>query len=67
MRYGKLIPAMLINTQNFKVLYDADCLVNLKDEYETKDKEKLKTIIEKVFLTQAGKAFAKKTISDALP
>lgn len=48
----------IINTQNFKLLYDADWLVNLKDEVDTKDKSKLKTIIDKVFLTQAGKTLA---------
>ena len=47
-----------VDTQNFKVLYDADWLVNLKDEVDTKDKAKLKVIIEKVFLTEVGKALA---------
>lgn len=49
-----------INSLNFKVLYDADWLVNLKDEVDTKDKTKLKKIIAKVFLTEAGKALAEK-------
>ena len=49
-----------VNTQNFKVLYDADWLVNLKDEVDTSDKERLKTMIDKVFLTDAGKKLAKK-------
>lgn len=49
-----------INTHNFKILYDADWLVNLKDEVDTKDKTKLKAIIYKVFLTQTGKALAEK-------
>lgn len=49
-----------VNTQNFKVLYDADWLVNLKDEVDTDDREKLKEIIEKVFLTPSGKELAKK-------
>jgi len=48
-----------VNTLNFKVLYDADWLVNLKDEVDTKDKEKLAAIIDKVFLTPAAKAMAK--------
>jgi HD superfamily phosphodiesterase len=47
-----------INTQNFKVLYDADWLVNLKDEVATEDKVKLKAIIHKVFLTDAGRELA---------
>lgn len=49
-----------VNTQNFKVLYDADWLVNLKDEVDIQDKNKLKKIINKVFLTDAGKKLAEK-------
>lgn len=49
-----------VNTQNFKVLYDADWLVNLKDEVDSGDREKLKAIIEKVFLTPSGKELAEK-------
>jgi HD superfamily phosphohydrolase YqeK len=49
-----------IDTLNFKVLYDADWLVNLKDEADTKEKTKLSKLIEKVFLTATGKALAKK-------
>lgn len=49
-----------INTLNFKVLYDADWLVNLKDEYNIDDKEKLGKIINRVFLTETGKQLAKK-------
>lgn len=49
-----------VDTQNFKVLYDADWLVNLKDEVDTKDKGNLEGIIDKVFLTKTGKELAKK-------
>ena len=49
-----------INTQNFKILYDADWLVNLKDEYDIQDKNKLSSIIDRVFLTESGKDIAKK-------
>ena len=48
-----------INTQNFKVLYDADWLVNLKDEVGLSDKEKLSKIINNVFLTKTGREKAK--------
>ncbi len=48
-----------IETQNFRILYDADWLVNLKDEVDTKDKQKLEKIIDKVFLTDTGKKLAK--------
>lgn len=47
-----------INTINFKVLYDADWLVNLADEYNVKDKAKLGKIIESVFLTRTGRDMA---------
>lgn len=50
-----------VNTQNFKVLYDADWLVNLKDEVDTKDKAKLEKMIDKIFLTPEGNKLAKKT------
>lgn len=48
-----------VDTDNFRVLYDADWLVNLKDEVDTKDKEKLKVLIEKIFLTSSGKETAR--------
>ncbi|MBP7217093.1 MAG: HD domain-containing protein [Candidatus Omnitrophica bacterium] len=49
-----------IDTLNFKVLYDADWLVNLKDECDTSDKQKLDALIERIFLSASGKALAKK-------
>lgn len=49
-----------IDTVNFKILYDADWLVNLKDEVDIKNKVKLEATIDKVFLTDVGKALAKK-------
>ncbi|MBI5183409.1 MAG: HD domain-containing protein [Nitrospinae bacterium] len=42
-------------TTNFKVLNDADWLVNIEEEVITEDKERLKKIIEKVFFTETGK------------
>jgi len=44
-----------VNTRNFGILYDANWLVNLGDEYDIKDGRKLAKVIEKVFLTEAGK------------
>ena len=49
-----------INTHNFMVLYDADWLVNLKDEVGIADKDKLKQLISKTFLTSTGKLMAEK-------
>jgi len=48
-----------VNTQNFKILYDADWLVNLKDEFDIQDKDKLKSIIDKTFLTESGRTMAR--------
>jgi len=48
-----------IATRNFKILYDADWLVNLRDEYDIRDKNKLATIIDRVFLTASGKTLAR--------
>lgn len=49
-----------VNSINFKILWDADWLVNLKDEVALKDKEKLRNTIDKVFLTRTGKEIAEK-------
>ncbi len=49
-----------IATKNFGILYDADWLVNLRDEYGIQDTDKMNKIIEKVFLTPSGKALARK-------
>ena len=48
-----------ITTNNFKILYDADWLVNLSDEYNIKDKDKLDHVIDRIFLTSSGKAIAR--------
>ncbi len=47
-----------INTVNFKCLYDADWLVNLHDDFNITDKQKLTGIIDNVMLTASGKARA---------
>lgn len=49
-----------IETLNSKIVYDAVRLVNLRDQYDIEDKEKLKKIISKVFLIPAGKKMAEK-------
>jgi HD superfamily phosphodiesterase len=50
-----------INTANFKVLYDADWLVNLKNDLDIQDRDKLTGVIDRVFLTEAGRSLARKT------
>ena len=48
-----------INTQNFRIIYDADWLVNLRDEYDIWDRTRLSSIIDKLFLTSSGRALAR--------
>jgi HD superfamily phosphodiesterase len=49
-----------VKTVNFAVLYDADWLVNLADEYDVRDSARLRAIIDRVFLTPSGKALARR-------
>jgi HD superfamily phosphodiesterase len=51
----------IIKTKNFEILYDADLLVNIEEEMDTKDESKLRRIIEKSFLTPTGRTLAEKT------
>ncbi len=50
-----------IVTNNFRIHYDADLLVNLREEYDIQDRDKMSSIIDKVFLTQGGKTLSKKS------
>ncbi len=45
-------------TLNFKIVYDADLIVNLEEEEKPLDKEKLAAIIEKSFFTDGGRKLA---------
>lgn len=47
-----------VETLNFQILYEADWLVNIEEDGISKDRERLKTLIPKVFKTAAGKKFA---------
>jgi hypothetical protein len=53
-----------IDTENFRVIWDADWLVNLGDEVGTEDLEHLRKIIGKVMMTATGKAIARKIYLD---
>lgn len=55
-----------VNTQNFRILYDADWLVNLGDECDVSDKDKLGRVIDKVFLTESGRRKAKQVYLEGL-
>lgn len=48
-----------VDSVNFKVLYDADWLVNLPEEFPEADEGKLEAIIGKVFLTRSGRDMAR--------
>lgn len=48
-----------IKTLNFRILYDADWLVNLRDEYDAQNKGKLAGVIDKLFLTRNGRDLAR--------
>jgi len=49
---------------NFKVLYDADLIVNLDEKYQetAPSGEKLETILNRSFLTPSGRRVAKKAL-----
>jgi putative nucleotidyltransferase with HDIG domain len=51
-------------TLNFKIVYDADLIVNLQEHYKNKEieREKLSETIEKTFLTSTGKQLARETL-----
>jgi hypothetical protein len=48
-----------IDTPEFRVIWDADWLVNIPDECGKMNKEKLNGFIEKIFKTNKGKQLAK--------
>lgn len=47
-----------IDTIEFRIIWDADALVNLRDESPPRSRQQWKKIIEKVFRTEAGKSRA---------
>ena len=53
------------DTVNFKVLYDADLIVNLEEENKEKPKtnDELGDLIDRAFLTESGKAEARKAFN----
>jgi hypothetical protein len=47
-----------VETDNFRVIWDADWLVNIPDELNLDDTEKLEKSIERVFMTPTGRKLA---------
>ena len=48
-----------VDTDNFRIIWDADWLVNLGDECDLSEKEKVEKIIKKTFMTATGRMMAK--------
>lgn len=49
-----------MDTPEFRILWDADWLVNIPDEFDLSDTEKIARIIERVFKTKTGKETAQR-------
>jgi len=49
-------------TGNFKALYDADMIVNLRDDFPDANREELQRRIERFFLTETGRRLAGKIL-----
>lgn len=47
-----------LDTDNFRIIWDADWLVNLGDEFDVNDSGKTRELIRKIFLTTTGKTMA---------
>jgi len=47
-----------IDTPEFRIVWDADWLVNIPDEYDTSDSTSMSELINKVFKTQMGRTIA---------
>lgn len=61
----------ILSTVNFKIVYDADWLVNfgdvgLRQKYHGHDQDKLPDVIDKLFLTETGKKLARKIYLDGV-
>jgi HD superfamily phosphodiesterase len=49
-----------MNTPEFRILWDADWLVNIPDEFDLSDTKKITRIIERVFKTDTGRETAQR-------
>jgi len=49
-----------VDTDNFRVIWDADWLVNLGDEFDLRDTPKIRGLIRSIFQTATGKAIAER-------
>lgn len=49
-----------VDTDNFRIIWDADWLVNLGDEFDLTDSDKTRGMIDKIFQTVSGKTLVEK-------
>ena len=49
-----------VDTKEFRVIWDADWMVNIADEYPDKSRDELESIIDQIFMTSAGKHLARR-------
>jgi hypothetical protein len=54
-----------IDTVEFRAVWDADWLVNIPDEFDMKDTEKIERLFRKNLKTKTGSALAEKLVADA--
>ena len=48
-----------VDTPNFHIIWDADWLVNLGDEFDLTDKNRVSGLIDKIFTTDTGRRIAR--------
>jgi hypothetical protein len=48
-----------IDTPEFRIIWDADFLVNIPEEFDISDKAKISDLVGKVFRTETGRKLAK--------
>ena len=53
-----------IDTPEFRIVWDADWLVNIPNEFDITDKARMSELIEKVFKTDRGKRIAESTFME---
>lgn len=54
-----------IDTLEFRIIWDADWLVNIPDEYDLNDKLKMKELTAEIFKTETGRKIAERIFLEA--
>ena len=49
-----------VETDNFRIIWDADWLVNLGDDYDVRDRAKVRGLIDRIFMTATGRERARR-------